>query len=281
MLHRNLLFLFFFIVFIVMFMVCVYQIVIILKTKSQTKQFSSTTKSYVINLEKNKDRLALFTRRYFESDISKIELDRFNAVNGKTIDIRNYVTEKAYRQISNAEENGYRLRHYELTRGAVGCFLSHTALYAKLLKDDSKEFYIIFEDDAVVPPVVLKQIEYYLSNAPQDWDILLFGAIRQIIKEKTESYNKINAWWGLFGYAINKRGAKKFMDELEKQQKIDKQIDSMMSMMIVENKLNVYSTRKTLINHNADGLETDIQLPIKVAKNIDPFKYDDVELFIV
>jgi GR25 family glycosyltransferase involved in LPS biosynthesis len=264
-----------------MFMVCVYQIVIILKTKSQTKQFSSTTKSYVINLEKNKDRLALFTRRYFESDISKIELDRFNAVNGKTIDIRNYVTEKAYRQISNAEENGYRLRHYELTRGAVGCFLSHTALYAKLLKDDSKEFYIIFEDDAVVPPVVLKQIEYYLSNAPQDWDILLFGAIRQIIKEKTESYNKINAWWGLFGYAINKRGAKKFMDELEKQQKIDKQIDSMMSMMIVENKLNVYSTRKTLINHNADGLETDIQLPIKVAKNIDPFKYDDVELFIV
>lgn len=279
MLHRNILLLFFFVLFVVMFMVCVYQIAIILKAKTKVKDFAKSTKSYVINLDKNKERLALFTTRYFESDMSMIDLDRFNAVNGKNVDIRNYVTDKAFLQITNAEQNGYRLRHYELTRGAVGCFLSHTALFNRLLKDESKDFYIIFEDDAVVPKTVIKQLQFYIENAPADWDILCFGVLRQIIQEQTTYYNKIQAWWGLFGYAINKKGAKKFIDELDAQKKIDKQIDSMMSMMIVESKLNVYSTRETLINHNADGLETDIQLPVKVLKNIDPFKYEDVELF--
>lgn len=231
---------------------------------------------FVINLEKNAERLNHFLNSYFNSDLNVIKLERFNAIYGRKLDLKDYVTNKAYDQIISAEKNGYRVRHYELTRGAVGCFLSHASIFKKLLSDNKHEFYMIFEDDAFVPPKVIHRLEYFVTNAPNDWDILVFGVIREVLYDKGQLFDKVKTWWGLFGYIINKRGAEKFMREFQVN-KIDKQIDSMMSMMIVENKLNVYSSRIHLISHNAEG--TDIQLPIKVQRNIDPFKYGNVELF--
>jgi GR25 family glycosyltransferase involved in LPS biosynthesis len=268
----------FILVFIILLVFCLIHIRNkVLESKKKIKKFSLDTKSFVINLEKNKQRLHHFTTSYENSDINIIPLERFNAVNGKKLDLQKYVTPKAYDQIMSAETNGYRLRHYELTRGAVGCFLSHTTLYRKLLDDPDREFYLIFEDDAYVPPEVIKPLQFYIENAPNDWDILLFGVIREVLEKKGQYYDKVKIWWGLFGYAINKRGSKKFIDELNQEKRIDKQIDSMMSVMTQENKLNVYSTSVHLVKHDTDG--SDIQLPIKIQSNINPYKYEDVELF--
>ena len=242
------------------------------------KDFSQRTKSYVINLEKNSDRLAKFMNYYNSSDINVIDIQRFNAINGRQIDISQYVTSAAYKQIIDAEINGYRLRHYELTRGAVGCFLSHTALYNRLLVDNSKEFYLIFEDDAKIPVKCLEKVKMYIDKVPDDWDILLFGVIRKTVSTQNDLFDKIKVWWGLCGYVINKKGAKKIMDYLHENNKIDKQIDSLLSLMVIEGKLNVYSTRERVIQHNTENTGTDIQLPVKVATNIDPFKYEDTSL---
>lgn len=267
--------------FIILFVVLLIITIIYVGTKINNskiiKKFSKKTKSFVINLEKNADRLARFTDSYDESDINIIPLERFNAVNGKTLELQKYVTDKAYDQINSAETNGYRLRHYELTRGAVGCFMSHTTLYKKLLDDREYDFYLIFEDDAFVPQSVIKPLQLYLDNAPYDWDIIVFGVIREVIDQKGKLFDKVKTWWGLFGYAINKKGAKKFVNELNEKKRIDKQIDSMMSMMIQENKLNVYSSSVHLIKHDSDG--TDIQLPIKLQSDINPYNYENVELY--
>jgi len=246
--------------------------------KKETELFSSKVKSYVINLEKNTERLKSFLNSYESSDINIIPLERFNAINGRNVNLEKYVTTDAYDQILSAEKNGYRLRHYELTRGAVGCFLSHTMIYKKLVDDSNHEVYLVFEDDSYIPPNVIKAIQFYIENAPFDWDIILFGVLREIIDEKGKYFDKIKTWWGLFGYAINKQGANKFLNELSSEKKIDKQIDSMMSMMVQEKKLNVYSTSIHLIKHDSDG--TDIQLPIKVQADINPYRYDDVELYM-
>ena len=245
---------------------------------SKKLTFIEKTKSFVINLEKNSNRLVSFMKFYSVSDLSAIDITRFNAINGKEIDVSKYVTESAHNQILNAESNGYRMRHYELTRGAIGCFLSHVSLYNRLLTDDKKAFYLIFEDDARVPSWCINAIDVYTNNAPKDWDILLFGVLRKVITAKNSVYDKVKAWWGLFGYIINKQGAQKIVSYLNANNKIDKQIDSLLSLMIIEGKLNVYSTREKIIDHNMEKNVTDIQLPIKVANGINPFQYEDVIL---
>lgn len=277
MFDQRLFLLVFLVLFLAIFVMCILKVKKNVDKKSELQTWAQSTKSFVINLDKNVNRLNRFLKSYRSSDLSEVPLYRFNAIRGKSLDLKNYVTDKAYDQIVSAENNGYRLRHYELTRGAVGCFLSHTKLYEQLLEDKNCDFYIIFEDDSIVPPHVINEMRYFVEHAPQDWDMLVFGVIREVVSASNTYYKKVKSWWGLFGYIINKRGAKKFIDEYNATgRKIDKQIDSMMSLMIVQNKLNVYSTKITLIKHNSDG--TDIQLPVKVASNIDPFKYEGIEL---
>jgi hypothetical protein len=48
-----------------------------------------------------------------------------------------------------AERTGYRTKHYQLTRGSVGCYMSHLQLYQHIIKTDA-QFAFIFEDDAVI-----------------------------------------------------------------------------------------------------------------------------------
>lgn len=273
---QRLLLIVFVLLFLAILIICLINFNNRIRHNKKIKALGKRMQCFVINLEKNAERLNHFLNSYFNSDLNVIKLERFNAIYGRKLDLKDYVTNKAYDQIISAEKNGYRVRHYELTRGAVGCFLSHASIFKKLLSDNKHEFYMIFEDDAFVPPKVIHRLEYFVTNAPNDWDILVFGVIREVLYDKGQLFDKVKTWWGLFGYIINKRGAEKFMREFQVN-KIDKQIDSMMSMMIVENKLNVYSSRIHLISHNAEG--TDIQLPIKVQRNIDPFKYGNVELF--
>ena len=267
----------FFLLFLLLLVFSIIHVGVQIRHNNKVKELNKKTQCFVINLEKNADRLQRFYDSYSRSDLSVVKLSRFDAINGKQLDLQDYVTNEAYKQIMQAESSGYRQRHYELTRGAVGCFLSHASLFKRLLQDDDKEFYLIFEDDAYIPPKVIDRLAYLLDKAPDDWDIIVFGVIREVLIDRGMLFDKVKAWWGLFGYAINKRGAQKFLDEFSKH-KIDKQIDSMMSLMVAENKLNVYSSKMHLISHNASG--TDIQLPVKVHKDIDPFKYENIELFL-
>jgi GR25 family glycosyltransferase involved in LPS biosynthesis len=264
--------------FVIVLVLCILQMTQVQSSNKKPDTFIDKTKSFVINLDKNIERLTSFMESYTSSDLNVIPIERFVAINGKQIDISQYVSDTAYKQILHAESNGYRMRHYELTRGAVGCFLSHASLFNRLLKDPKHSYYLIFEDDAKVPPKCLDSIKIYIENAPEDWDILLFGVLRKVITARNSVLDKVRVWWGLFGYAINKRGAKKVIDYLNQNNKIDKQVDSMLSLMIIEGKLNVYSTREQIINHNPNNTATDIQLPVKVAKDVDPFKYENITL---
>lgn len=267
----------FFLLFIIMFIICIIHVGVVIKVSKELNNYlKDKSRCIVINLEKNTERLKLFTQRYNNSDINVLELQRFNAVYGKNIDIRPYVTDKAYKQIQDAEENGYREFHYALTRNSIGCFLSHSTLYQNLLKDNNKEFYIIFEDDAIIGPKVMDSLYDFMSNAPSDWDIILFGTIREISKPHNDLFDKVSTFWGLHGYAIGKQGAQKFLNYIDKiGGKIDMQIDSLMSYMTKKDDFNIYSTKYHFIDFSKNKGDTDIQLPIKYLRNVDPFEYED------
>lgn len=219
-------------------------------------------------MEDDVQRLEKFNRYYQKADISKIPYTRFIGIDGKTLEINRYVNSNTYKQILEVEKNKYRIRHYELTRGGVGCYLSHLTLYDLLLKDSSVEYYLIFEDDAAFDKDILQKITKYVNQAPKEWDLLNFGAIYEK-GNNIYPFRKYSYFWGLNCYMINKKGASKMLKEYYKNL-IYMQIDSTMSRMASENNLNIYGTIEKLTKHEKIG--TNIQYPIKYSSDIDPFE---------
>jgi glycosyl transferase family 25 len=94
--------------------------------------------TYVVNLERSVDRREQITR-----DLQNlgIPFEIFAAVDGETLtgkELDVYSEQRARKEGGRA-----------LSRGEIGCALSHLRLYQKLLESDEEEF-LILEDDAEV-----------------------------------------------------------------------------------------------------------------------------------
>src|SRR5205814_2329297 len=111
-----------------------------------------------------------------------------------------------------------------------GCYLSHLGVYNKVLGGDS-EIALIFEDDSIVPKNLYEIILQNLMVIPKDWDMINLSC--SCIKCKDEIFYSIPERFFLMNcYLINKTGAKKMLDWLISN-KIDKQIDSEISLMSI------------------------------------------------
>lgn len=228
--------------------------------------------SYIINLDKNKNRYQRTISYYNASDINGvIPVDRFSAIYGKTVVLEDWLDKETIEEIEKVENNNTREYHHQLTRGGVGCFLSHLELYKRLIKDNEYNGYLIIEDDVQINPEIKSHIDYSLKNIPIDWDIILYSWIR-VGSQPTlhSSIDKVDYFWGMQFYLINKRGAESIVCEVENV-KIDGQIDSYLSRMCKQNKLNVYVYNKKIVSENSN--QTDIQINIKHDTNIDPYDY--------
>jgi GR25 family glycosyltransferase involved in LPS biosynthesis len=226
---------------------------------------------YFINLDKNTIRRHHTVAQIDNTDLlPEIEVNRFSAINGKSIELSKYLKPETVDEINVVEVNGKRTHHHQLTRGAVGCFLSHFTLYKQLLKDSEYGEYLIMEDDITISKNLKWHIYHSLSQVPEDWDMILYGYVRMnSTKIPNRSVEKVNHFWGTQGYLINRRGAEKIVMELD-ETSIDGQIDSYLSRMIKQNKLNVYVYKKVIYGNS---METDIQIPLTYSTTIDPFDY--------
>jgi len=228
--------------------------------------------SYIINMDKNKDRMKQVIKNYEKSDIKEIPYKRYPAVIGKNVDIHQWLTDEAIVELKQVENKKYRNYHYQLTRGAIGCFLSHYALAKQLLSDHQNDYYFNLEDDIYIENSGFKQIQEALVNVPPDWDFILFGYNRLLYSEiVNDNFARVTGFWGTHGMLMNKKGAKALVDEVD-QNKIDGQIDAYMSRMAQQGKLVIYAYRHPIFNTYID-LVSDIQMPIKPKKDIDPFNF--------
>lgn len=226
---------------------------------------------FVINMDKDKTRLKKIMKYYQNSDLSQEPITRFPAVVGKKVPPEKYLTSDALSEMHLIEKNGYRTHHHSITRGGLGCFLSHYNLAKQLLEDKRDiDGYLIFEDDTSILPNTYEQIRQYLKTVPENWDMALFYTIRAVGRNENEKFNKIKSFWGMNCYVINRKGARKFVNEVD-ESKIDGQVDCYLSRMIQQDKMNVYSTKKHVVSSNST--DTNIQIILKPKKGIDPYDY--------
>ncbi|PNH12579.1 Glycosyltransferase 25 family member [Tetrabaena socialis] len=229
---------------------------------------------FVINLERNKERLLRFMIEYSRSDMADVPLRPFAAIDASRIDIGRFVTAKTMRQIETTNSTGFRKYHHEMTAGAVGCFLSHISIMRMLIQDPQVTMYVIFEDDTTIPPVMYKALQKAILDAPAGWDIVVFGYHFATMKEeaKNDNYEHLKTFWGTHAYCINKRGAQKIVKEYE-EHKIGMQIDSMMSVLSKRGGLSVYAANGQWIRTKDMG--SDIQVHVKHIEGIDPYDLDE------
>jgi GR25 family glycosyltransferase involved in LPS biosynthesis len=227
-------------------------------------------KSWVINLDRNKTRWYNVSASYAKSDISKINIQRYPAIVGKDLKPELYLSKSALQEFNDCQKRGYRTRHYQLSVGGIGCFVSHYNIFKILLETDN-DMFLIFEDDVIFPKHCMSRLQDILKNAPKDWDIILLGFSRLHGYKINNEFIKPNGFWGTSSYITNKRGAIKFINECDVH-KIDAQIDAYMSYLSQTNKLNIYAIVDRLITIADEG--SDIQFQgVKAENGENPFMY--------
>jgi len=212
---------------------------------------------YLINLEERKDRFEITNNLL--NNYNFMNIIRYPAVIGKNVskeELVKIVEPSALRSILD----NYRTKHYELSYGAVGCYLSHVNLWKKL-EFNNLDYIIIFEDDAF-PNFNFSYLQKIIINyLPNDWDILLLGGKYNRCKYINDYVRKIYSFYETHAYIINKKGALKL---LYKAFPLKKQIDSFLSDMTSNNYINIYGITKNKWTQNPQINNTDIQTELKL-----------------
>jgi GR25 family glycosyltransferase involved in LPS biosynthesis len=167
---------------------------------------------YCINLDNRPGRLNYFLR---QPGIKDIPFTRFSAVDGSRIPILNNP------QISNNTKSnitfGKRRSHGEInTPGAIGCSLSHYAVWKKFLETKEAPYCLVLEDDAGIPE------DFYTSftKASEDlkeiesfdvWSIT-YKLVDKNLRPVSNSWNSPVYFWGTSCYIISRQGAQKLME---------------------------------------------------------------------
>ena len=215
-------------------------------------------KIYLINLERRKDRLKLFNKSFNNSDINE-KYNLYKAVDGKTINLKDVVDYKTMYEILNIEKTKKRDYHYQLSKGAVGCYLSHINIWKKVLNSRNKQV-LIFEDDIKIPNNFNELLNKQIKYIPNDYDIILLGYIcNDCIKYK--NYIKINKFWGMHAYIITKKNIKKIYNKMFP---ITQQIDAKLSDL--SNEINIYGFKHPIVHQMLP--DSDIQINYVKYRNI-------------
>lgn len=162
------------------------------------------------------------------------------------------LSKEAKDAIEYASRTGYKYNWSYMTRGAIGCYLSHVSLWSSIPAESS--YRIIMEDDVrLLPAYSAHHMNLYVKYAPTNWDILLFSYKLRKKEERTgQTYQLTTSFFGLQFYAIRQHVIDKLVLF-----PIRKQIDTVLS----ESGLKIYAIYPPLATSNYD-LPTTIQLPI-------------------
>ena len=149
-----------------------------------------------INLDKRKDR-----RDWMEKQLNGwSNVKRVNAVDGNKLNLTELIPHIISQEGKNCADkpNNEKTFGITLTRGAIGCALSHKNAWSKI----KNKPVLILEDDARIK-CSYKDIQSYIDRAPKDWEILYLGS-GQYVKgdENKPKIYKVKHAYGLFGYIV-------------------------------------------------------------------------------
>jgi GR25 family glycosyltransferase involved in LPS biosynthesis len=214
-----------------------------------TVQFSENKKfeSFLINLEKRKDRLEKINFSHLPENIQLIK-----AIDGFKLQI-------------NPRLRSFCLKNNFLMRpGVIGCALTHLLLYQKLL-DSENDGYIIFEDDISTDEKLNSKINRVFKILEfENPDIIFFTTclISKNFEKETKIvlYEKLSdirniSYGGTGGYYISRKGALQVLNFIDTNT-LTEAIDAILFQQV--DKLKIYFVLPPLFEQNIYG-DTDIQ----------------------
>jgi GR25 family glycosyltransferase involved in LPS biosynthesis len=223
------------------------------KTTIRDKNTFKDAPMFLINLDRRHDRLATTVKLLNDKGYAPLTRVKATDGNAEWDTLKRIVKDDVMQPI----HDGYRTAHNQLSKGGVGCYMSHLKLWNYLSKSDHEAF-IIFEDDTL-PSLTRTELMTRLSKVPDDWDLVLFGAIYDNCRNVNEHVCRISRFVCLHAYAIRKRMA---IYMVPKALPIEQQIDWWISDMAERKDINIYSLIDTDWNQNENVNTTDIQTPM-------------------
>ncbi len=163
-------------------------------------------KSYLINLNKDHDRLNFFTSNFKRLGI---EFERIAAIDGRTFSEQDFQEFLKDRPRNNKS----------WMRGQIGCFLSHHTAWNKISQSNER-FSAVFEDDVHISDD-LKLILADDSWIPDEVDIIRLETSTNrvrltlrplLIHAERKIYGVKSTTWCTGGYIINRRTAQQLID---------------------------------------------------------------------
>ena len=117
-----------------------------------------SVKSYVINLDRDKDRLAKVEQEFAAAGMA---FERVPAINGADLPdrIAPYFL----------DADGNYAPH--LTAGEIGCYASHLSVWHRVLLEEDR-CALICEDDVRLVPQFREVIDLIIAKAPPGWDLI-------------------------------------------------------------------------------------------------------------
>ena len=223
-------------------------------------------KIYYINLEHRTDR-----KQNVENQLKKINfngpIERINAAYGKNLDLKlipkNLFTKEAIESTTNKDQIG---NCRTMTKGGMGVSISQKWIYEKILCG-TEDYALILEDDVTITDNFITKLKEQLINIPE-YDILWIGYHSKSEKESNNNYDIPIILYGLFGYIINKKAAKRLIEMFP----ITNQIDSEIPKIFPELKVYALKMENRLItspkSQEASEFGSDIQFSREAFGNI-------------
>lgn len=140
---------------------------------------------------------------------------------------------------------GLRKAHYQLTPGAIGCYLAHQSAL-EMAAGQSEPYALLFEDDMTFPENASKDLEHHLKcSSMVNWDMLLMTHLWTFTSQPMHQdpgcqLEQLRHWWGTQAYVVTPQSAAKLLGLL-RAQRITQHIDSQLSCFAEKHGLTVLS----------------------------------------
>jgi GR25 family glycosyltransferase involved in LPS biosynthesis len=193
-------------------------------------------KIFYINLDRRPDRDAnvkKISRTLTSVPVAKgtlnLSMIRVPAVDGSKLNLatisRDIIQDSGIQDALNRNQKVY----VPLTPGAIGCAMSHRAVW-KTIVDKNIPRALILEDDIKIDPLFHQKLETYKKYWPENYDMIFLGYHPSTYRSSdylvpiNELFIKTNKVYGLFGYIVSWRGAQKLLNIFPIKLQIDTEI---------------------------------------------------------
>ena len=173
----------------------------------------------IINLKRRLDRKQTIIEKLRKLNLEQNKYEFINAIDGI--------------KLNNTPEifNLFKDNDFNYRKGVIGCALSHYNLWKKLINDQYNDYYLILEDDCSFNPLFIEKVNLFKKNGDFLKKDVIFLGYHMFEEKRQQFYNIYNKnstdfqisplnknlyIGGTFTYSINKNGATKLIDNIEK-----------------------------------------------------------------